>query len=234
MFCEPVKTSRRLGSLLLLALAFGAGCEDQTSIPLAALTGLGSPSPQASRHILSDPCRGVLDLDRLAQEMLDAVNAERAKAKLRPLRLDPTLSQIAGFYACRLIDGGFFQHVDSDDESTVVTRAGDFGYAFLKIGENLAAEQRTVKEVMAAWMNSPGHRANILDPAFSEMGIAVKLGGEYGIYWVQEFGRPLTDGPLPAAPALSPTEGKPSPKDAASQPVSIGLGPTATDDPFPY
>lgn len=215
--------------MLLFALAFGAGCEGQSSIPLAALTGLGSPSAQSSRHILSDPCHGVMDLDRLTQEMLDAVNAERAKAKLRPLRLDPTLSQIADFYACRLIDGGFFQHIDSDDKSTVVTRAGDFGYAFLKIGENLAAEQSTVKEVMAAWMNSPGHRTNILDPAFTEIGIAVKLGGEYGIYWVQEFGRPLTDGPLPAAP----TQRKPSLNNAASQPVSIGLAPAA-DDPLPY
>lgn len=232
MFREPVKTSRRLGLLLLSAFVIGTGCEDQSSIPLAALPGMASASAQASRHILSDPCRGVMDLDRLTQELLDAVNTERAKAKLRPLRLDPTLSQIAGFYACRLIDGGFFQHIDSDDKSTVVTRAGDFGYAFLKIGENLAAEQHTVKEVMAAWMNSPGHRANILDPAFTEIGIAVKLGGEYGIYWVQEFGRPLTDGPLPASPSR-PTELRPSPDDAASQPVSIGLGP-ATDEPFPY
>ncbi len=222
--------------MLLFALALGAGCEDQSSIPLAVLPGMGPPSAQASRHILADPCGEVMDLDRLTQEMLDAVNAERAKAKLRPLRLDSTLSQIAGFYACRLVDGGFFQHIDLDDKSTVVTRAGDFGYAFLKIGENLAAEQRTVKEVMSAWMNSPGHRANILDPAFTEIGIAVKLGGEYGIYWVQELGRPLTDGPLPVEPVLSPsvpTQPRPSPNDASSQPVSVGLGPTA-DDPFPY
>lgn len=204
MFRDSVKTLRRIGSLLIVTLAFGAGCEDQSSIPLAALPGIGPASPQSSRQILSDPCVEVMDPDRLTQEMLDAVNAERAKAKLRPLRLDPTLSQIADFYACRLIDGGFFRHIDADDKSTVVTRAGDFGYAFLKIGENLAAEQRTVKEVMAAWMDSPGHRANILDPTFTEIGIAVKLGGEYGIYWVQEFGRPLTDGPLQVAPALSP------------------------------
>ena len=233
---DPVKSSRRLGSLLLISLAFGAGCEDQSSIPLAALPGLGPASAQASRQILPDPCGEVADQDRLVQEMLNAVNAERAKAKLRPLRLNPTLSQIAGFYACRLIDGGFFQHVDAEDKSTVVTRAGDFGYPFWKIGENLAAEQHTVKEVMAAWMNSPGHRANILDPAFTEIGIAVKLGGEYGIYWVQEFGRPLTDGPPPATPTVSPsapTQGRPSPKSAASQPVSVGLLPAA-DDAFPY
>lgn len=219
VFCDPVKTSRRLGSLLLITLAFGAGCEDQSSIPLAALPGLGSASAQAPRDILSDPCVEVSDPSRLKQELLDAVNSERAKAGLRPLRLDPTLSQIADFYACRLIDGGFFQHIDADDKSTVVTRAGSFGYAFLKIGENLAAEQRTVKEVMAAWMDSPGHRANLLDPTFTEIGIAVKLGGAYGTYWVQEFGRPLTDGPLPVTPALSPS----GPSQQSSSSTKPGL-----------
>lgn len=208
-----VKSSRSIGLTMLIVALLAAGCQDQAALP-GPLSGLDPSTAQAARPVLSDPCTDVADPARLARQMLDAVNAERAKVGLKPLRLDPTLTQIADFYACRLIDGRFLRHVDPYDNSTVVTRAADFGYAFLKIGENLAAEQRTVREAMAGLMNSPGHRANILDPAFTEIGIAVKLGGPYGIYWVQEFGRPLSDGPLPAA---APTKPHPAIRPAASQ-----------------
>ena len=63
-------------------------------------------------------------------------------------------------------------------------------YAFYAIGENLAAGQQTPAEVMKVWMDSPAHRDIILDPNWTEVGIAVRVGGEYEIYWVQLFGRP--------------------------------------------
>jgi uncharacterized protein YkwD len=60
------------------------------------------------------------------------------------------------------------------------------------VGENLAAGQPTPERAFTDWMNSPSHRDNILDPRFTELGVGVRFGGEYGVYWVQEFGLPAT------------------------------------------
>ena len=178
--------------LLSCVAGFWSGCQDENSFSLAgASVGLGK-SDEESKTVSADSCIDVSGDDVVVHAMLDAVNAERAKHQLAPLRLDPALADLADFYACRLVEGGFFDHEDPFDGSTVDGRAANFGYAFLKIGENLAAGQRTIDEVMAAWMASPEHRSNILDPAFMDIGIGVKLGGESGIYWVQEFGRPIS------------------------------------------
>ena len=66
----------------------------------------------------------------------------------------------------------------------------DVVYDYYMIGENLAAGQATPAQVMADWMESAGHRANILEASFVELGVGVRTGGTYGTYWVQEFGRP--------------------------------------------
>jgi uncharacterized protein YkwD len=151
------------------------------------------------------PCADPTNREVLIDGLAEAINGERGTRQLPALRLDHTLTQISEFYACRLVDGGFFAHEDPFDGSTVDVRAANFGYAFLKIGENLASGQRSVAEAVAAWMASPAHRANILDPAYTEIGAAVKVGGDAGTYWVLEFGRPITANAEPAekgTPAL--------------------------------
>ena len=69
-------------------------------------------------------------------------------------------------------------------------RVNAAGYAgWNRIGENIAAGQETPESVMAGWMTSPGHRANILNPAFKEIGVGfTRSNGQFGIYWVQVFG----------------------------------------------
>ena len=98
--------------------------------------------------------------------------------------------KIAENYACRLIEGGFFGHEDPLNGYGALERAATAKYMFYAIGENLAAGPQTSAEVMKAWMDSPPHRDLILDPSWREIGIAVRNGGEYSIYWVQEFGDP--------------------------------------------
>lgn len=201
------------------------GCEGDGGFPLtpSALVldkmGAAKPAPQ-------DTCSDLPNGRTVVQALLDAVNAERARHHLRPLRLDTTLTQVAEFYACRMIDGGFFGHEDPFDGSTFDVRDVNFGYAYRKVGENLAVGHDSVRDVVADWMRSPTHRANILDPAFTEIGLAVKRGGEYGVYWVQEFGRPLA---MPTAEGSTSaladdgggTDGVP---EASSQPVSADTG----------
>lgn len=213
----------RVHTIVLIWTAFSAiGCQErQAALPL----GPGifeTAGPGAARIVLFDPCADFSDPDKLLEELVGMINAERARQRLRPVRVDSTLMQLADFYACRLVDGGFFSHVDPFDGSTMDTRAADFGYAFLKIGENLAYGQRTLGQVMSDWMNSPSHRDNILDPDFTEIGVAVKTGGDQGPYWVQEFGRPITDRSTPTAasrlPAADALEIAPS-EFPASQPT---------------
>jgi len=176
-----------LAALVLIALT---GCQE--------ITGGDSKEGSGAAALLPvGACADLSDADKVAREMIEAINAERTRRNLKPLRTAPALMQVADFYACRLVDGRFFDHEDPFDGSNVATRAADFGYAFFQVGENLAAEQGSVAEAMSALMKSPRHRANILDPVYTEVGIAVKTGGEHGVYWVQEFGRPITD-ELPA------------------------------------
>lgn len=169
-----------------IAAIFSAGCED-------GQLGLASMDPAAlsAAQLPSGPCTTPEDRNALVSELIDAVNRERRKAGVAPMRKDPTLMAIADFYSCRLIDGEFFAHVDPEDGSTVAERAADFGYAFAKIGENLAGGQQSAQEAVVDWMKSAKHRANLLDPAFTEIGVAVKDGGRLGRIWVQEFGRAL-------------------------------------------
>lgn len=179
----------------ITALLGLSGCQD-VQIPFIN----SAPESQATPPAV---CHDAPDQEALTQDLLTAINAERAKKRLPPLRTSTTLMQVADFYSCRLIDGRFFDHVDPFDGSTVDTRITDFGYAFQKVGENLAAGHKTAKDAVNAWMESPGHRANLLDPAFTETGIAVKTGGDYGWYWVQEFGRPTATSHPTASPEPS-------------------------------
>jgi len=203
---------------LLLA---GTSCQDDRSLPAGQGPAV-SPKALASRFLPFDTCFNPPSHGVLIRDMVRAINAERARNRLEPLRLDETLSHLAEFYACRLADGDFFAHVDPFDGSTVDTRAVDFGYAFHKIGENLAAGQRTVEQAVADWMASADHRRNILDPAYTEIGVAVKEGGSLGPYWVVEFGRPVSAGADPAIGVGFPPQSSTrptAPPPAASSPA---------------
>jgi len=88
--------------------------------------------------------------------------------------------------------------------STLRDRSQAAEYDYWIVGENLAAGQRTPVEVVSAWMTSPCHRENVLNPAFTELGVAVRYGGTYGYYWVQEFGRPFSAPAYPGPPHHDP------------------------------
>ena len=64
------------------------------------------------------------------------------------------------------------------------------GYPYAVVAENLAAGQRTAAEVVQGWLDSPGHRRNLLSPDVTQIGVAHAVGGEHGTLWTQVFGRP--------------------------------------------
>lgn len=129
-----------------------------------------------------------------AFEMLGVVNDLRARGydcgtegvfgSAPALRLEFHLMNAAQRQADDMHTNDFMDHTGSDG-STVGSRVNDAGYTWSRIGENLASGQQTTAEVVAAWAESDGHCANLLNPSFTELGV-----GHAGSYWAQVFARP--------------------------------------------
>ncbi|MFI6010304.1 CAP domain-containing protein [Streptomyces sp. NPDC051243] len=127
------------------------------------------------------------DLSRTAAEVVGLTNRERAGAGLRPLAVDPALGTAAQAYSADMAARAFYSHT-SPEGSRPWDRAAAAGSRMRTIGENIACGQRSPAEVVEGWMNSPGHRANILKRDFTHIGIGFAGGGPAGTYWTQLFG----------------------------------------------
>ena len=130
------------------------------------------------------------------QEVVVLVNQERADNGLAPLKLNTDLSYAARFHARDLLVDDYFEHDSYDRQNGNLVKVCDWNTRIENyysnrywLGENIAAGQRTPEEAMQSWMNSEGHRANILRPEFREMGVGYfDGGGKYYAYWDQDFG----------------------------------------------
>ena len=118
-----------------------------------------------------------------AQEILQLVNYERAKEHLKPLKLSSSMNHYAQIRAKEITKK--FSHTRPSGYScfTVIPKP------YRTVGENIAAGQRSASEVVAAWMNSKGHRENILNPNFKELGMGYLYlpDSQYKHYWAQLF-----------------------------------------------
>ena len=119
------------------------------------------------------------------QEVFDLVNQIREENGLEPFVYNETLAGTARAHSQDMIDRNFFSHTNPDGEDPF-DRMRDNGLSFSMAAENIAAGQRTPEEVVNSWMNSEGHRANILGGC-EELGVGLALGGSYGYYWTQCF-----------------------------------------------
>lgn len=122
----------------------------------------------------------------VAGQVLALVNAERTRAGCGPVALDDRLTRAAAGHSQDMAADNFFSH-DSQDGRGFADRIRATGYPAPR-SENIAAGQRSAAAVMESWMNSAGHKANILDCTATEMGLASADGGDFGIYWTQNFG----------------------------------------------
>jgi hypothetical protein len=122
-------------------------------------------------------------------EMAVAVNRVRVVNGLPPLKLNLDLCRAAQQMCDEILLTGNFGHVDSRG-LRADARAQEVGYAFEWLGENLAAGQPTLERALQAWLNSPSHRENLLNPAYREMGLGYTRleGSRYGTCWAQLFG----------------------------------------------
>ncbi|OAA24694.1 hypothetical protein UG55_102826 [Frankia sp. EI5c] len=170
-----------------LARDFGVDVDEASSAPSAPSAPSVPSAPGAPAGPPGIPPPGAAP-DILA-EVLALTNAERARAGLRPLTAEPRLAAAAARHSADMAARGFFAH-DTPEGGTPADRVLACGYAYSVVAENIAAGQRTAREVVTGWMDSPPHRANILRPEVRELGVGRVEGGEYGVYWTQVFGSP--------------------------------------------
>lgn len=124
-----------------------------------------------------------------ANEVLKLVNEERKKQGLSSLTLSSKLTSIATTKAKDMAVNKYFSH-QSPTYGSPFEMLQQFGVSYRSAGENIAGGQKTAKEVMNSWMNSSGHRANILSKNYTQLGVGYYQGGSYGTYWVQMFIKP--------------------------------------------
>ncbi|UOQ49288.1 CAP domain-containing protein [Gracilibacillus caseinilyticus] len=123
------------------------------------------------------------DISQFEQEVIDLTNVEREKQGLSPLTLDTELSKVAKAKSQDMASKGYFSH-NSPTYGSPFDMMEQFGISYQTAGENIAKGQTTPEEVVKAWMNSEGHRANILNEDFTHIGVGYV---EDGNYWTQQF-----------------------------------------------
>lgn len=117
------------------------------------------------------------------QEVIRLVNVQRAQNGLKPLAENWELSRVARYKSQDMVDNHYFSHTSPTYGSPFqMMRA--FGLSYRSAGENIAYGQRTPRAVVDAWMNSSGHRANILNASFTQIGVGYVASGHY---WTQMF-----------------------------------------------
>jgi uncharacterized protein YkwD len=155
----------------------------------------------------------------VAQQVAVQLNQQRAANGLGALQLSPTLTASAEWKSLHMAYYGYFDH--SDPAPPVARTAGqrmvDCGYTNPGIGENIAEGFNTPSSVMDAWMNSAGHRANILGTGFTVMGVGVAVAANGAYFWTVDFGSVADAGTVPVGttlPAPTPPPTTPSPPPA--------------------
>lgn len=117
------------------------------------------------------------------EQVVSLVNEERAKEGLAPLTIDWELARVAKYKSQDMHDKNYFSHT-SPTYGSPFDMMKNFGISYEASGENIAKGQTSATQVMEAWMNSSGHRANIMDAKFTHIGVGYV---EDGNYWTQMF-----------------------------------------------
>jgi uncharacterized YkwD family protein len=122
-------------------------------------------------------------ISQYAQQVIELTNKERARAGLPALKADAQLSSVAQKKSQDMQQNHYFSHT-SPTYGSPFDMMRDFGVTYKTAGENIAKGQRTPQEVVTAWMNSSGHRANILNKQFTHIGVGFEQSGKH---WTQMF-----------------------------------------------
>ncbi|GGH80874.1 putative YkwD family protein [Pullulanibacillus pueri] len=154
--------------------------------PAAPAKGTQTQKPTASSQQATDNGETTKSVSAYEQQVVDLTNKERTDRGLQPLKLDVNLSKMARDKSADMVKNNYFDH-QSPTYGSPFDMMKKYGISYSSAGENIAAGQKTPEEVVNSWMNSEGHRANILNPDYDTIGVGYVQGGSYGSYWTQEF-----------------------------------------------
>ncbi|MGY1456785.1 CAP domain-containing protein [Streptomyces sp. SS8] len=149
---------------------------ERTRTPVAPPSA--SPAPSTSAPSTPAPAGGA------EARVVELVNSERARAGCAPLKVNEKLAEAARTHSQDMADHRNMSHTGSDG-SGPGDRIERAGYEWRTYGENVAHGYRTPESVMDGWMSSPGHKRNILNCSFEEIGVGLAQPGDY---WTQTFG----------------------------------------------
>ncbi len=129
------------------------------------------------------PNKATLSQAEFEQEVIRLTNLERDKHGFKPLKLDESLANVARKKSVDMATNNYFSH-DSPTYGSPFAMMESLGIKYYSAGENIARGQTTPSEVVQAWMDSEGHRENILHPDFTHIGVGFEVDG---YYWTQQF-----------------------------------------------
>ncbi|GAA0328910.1 hypothetical protein GCM10008967_19290 [Bacillus carboniphilus] len=148
----------------------------------------GTPGGQEGENVPNnEPTDGTVK--NIERQVVELTNQERQRNGLSPLKLNEKLSDVARLKSQDMRDKNYFAH-NSPTYGSPFEMMQQFHVQYQTAGENIAAGQRSAQEVVQQWMDSPGHRKNILNPEFTEIGVGHVEGGNMGVYWTQMFIKP--------------------------------------------
>ena len=159
-----------------------ASSQPASSAPASSKPSSSTPSssqPSSSAASSAKPS----DTLTYEERVVELVNQERAKVGLKPLTMNLKLSDVARAKSQDMHDKNYFSHT-SPTYGSPFDMMKQFGITYRTAGENIAMGYRTPEAVMEGWMNSPGHKANILNSSYTEIGVGYVSDGSY---WTQEF-----------------------------------------------
>ncbi|MFF4923850.1 sigma-70 family RNA polymerase sigma factor [Kitasatospora sp. NPDC001261] len=156
-----------------------------TPLPAESPTPTATATPTATRTATATP------QPNPERQLVDLVNAERARAGCAPLRIDPRLHGSAQKHADDMAIRGFFDHVNPDGVRTEA-RITAAGYRWSQWGENLDRGPTTPAAVFARWMDGGIHQSNMLDCGFKDIGVGFATNAAGTPYWTQDLGAPMS------------------------------------------
>lgn len=154
--------------------------------PKPEVTPPAKPTPEKPSEVAPEkPSETTPDasVSAIEKAVLDLTNVERQKSGLKPLQSDAKLMNSARQKSTDMASKGYFSHT-SPTYGSPFDQMKSNGISYKSAAENIAMGQRSAEEVVKGWMESPGHRQNILTPGFTHIGIGYDKNGNY---WTQQF-----------------------------------------------
>ena len=138
---------------------------------------------QATKKTETNSNSNQAQVSSVIQQVVDLTNAERAKEGLAPLQIDSALTKSAQLKSQDMKDNNYFSHT-SPTYGSPFDQMKSLGISYKSAAENIAMGQRSAQEVVQGWMNSAGHRANIMNGSYTHIGVGLS---DSGYYWTQQF-----------------------------------------------